>query len=69
MKHYRRRIALELKALRDTLQLTQEELAARFNSTRPLELTTSRSDISKYEAGSAECPASKLLKFRALGEK
>jgi transcriptional regulator with XRE-family HTH domain len=57
------KIALELRQLRKDLSLSQRGLAKLFNKTEPLELQTSREDISKYENCGAVIPADKYKKF------
>jgi transcriptional regulator with XRE-family HTH domain len=52
--------------LRHTLDLTQTELAIQYNECAPLELQTTRQDISRYETGRTIPPGDKLLKFLSL---
>lgn len=61
-------VAQQIQLVRTKLQLTQEQLTFRFNRTAPLELTTTRGDIAKYEAAINDLPASKFIKFLRLGE-
>lgn len=61
-------VAEQLQLVRAKLNLTQEELTLLYNHTAPREITTTRGDIAKYEAGINDMPASKFIKFLRLGE-
>ncbi len=62
-------IAIELREIRTELGLTQTEFAEEFNSTEPLYITTTRADVSRYELGITDPPASKYVKFLAMRRK
>lgn len=59
-------IRRELKEIRKVLGLTQRELAALYNRTTPRSIKTSKTDISRYECGIIDLPASKYKKFLSL---
>lgn len=59
-------IGHEIKTIRRKLGLTQVQFAELYNLTFPLEITTTREDIAKYERDIAEPSASKYLKFKRM---
>ena len=56
----------EIKAVRVSLGLTQAKLAKLFNKTSPKTVTTTRSDISRYELDLSDLPTTKYKKFLSL---
>lgn len=59
-------IKAEIRNIRRGLELTQRQFAELFNKTTPRALRTTRPDISKYETGAADPPATKYKKFLSL---
>lgn len=58
---FNKELGLRLRAARKSANMTQQEVAARFN--------LSQDSISKYERGRSSVPASKLYQFSKLYEK
>ena len=59
-------IIKQVRAIRRRLGLTQYQLAVLYNATAPKEITTSRTDISKYESGINTIPVDKYLKLISM---
>lgn len=59
-------IGEEIIKIRKKLKLTQEELALKFNASKPKGLTTTRSDVGRYERNECELTVSKYKKFLSL---
>ena len=61
-------IGKQIKKIRKSLSLTQQEFADRFNSLCPPNLATTRADIARYETGLNSIPAEKYVVFLSLNE-
>ena len=59
-------VSKEILETRKRLGLTQAQFARLYNKSIPKNSHTSREDISKYERGISDPPASKYLKFLTL---
>lgn len=68
MNQYNSQIGTDIKRIRTSLGLTQKAFAGLFNSADD-GLTTSRTDVNKYERGKVPCPGDKYLKFLSLEKK
>lgn len=59
-------VGIEIRQIRERLQLSQKELAILFNRRAPRSIHTTRSSICRYEKNIVDPPASTLIKFLTL---
>jgi len=66
MNDFRKKIGYEIRNIRVSLKLTQQEFVGLFNKSYPEMIKTTQADISRYELAQCGIPAEKLEKFRSL---
>ena len=62
----KKEIGVKIKSIRKALMLNQPQFVALYNATKPVSITTTVKDVSRYERATNGCPSEKYRKFLKL---